>query len=81
GVGPKTIRALALLSDVIYGARPSFHDPMVYSFAHGGKDGHPYPVNREVYDRTIAILERAIRKARLGQREETEALRRLSRYF
>jgi len=81
GVGPKTIRALALLSDVIYGARPSFHDPVVYSFAHGGKDGHPYPVNREIYDRTITVLERAIKKARLGQREETEALRRLGRYF
>jgi len=81
GVGPKTIRALALLSDVIYGARPSFHDPVVYSFAHGGKDGHPYPVNRELYDRTITVLERAIKKARLGQREETEALRRLGRYF
>lgn len=81
GVGPKTIRALALLSDVIYGARPSFRDPVVYSFAHGGKDGHPYPVNREVYDRTISVLERAIKKAKLGQREETEALRRLGRYF
>ncbi len=81
GVGPKTIRALALLSDVIYGARPSFRDPAVYSFAHGGKDGHPYPVNREVYDRTISVLERAIKKAKLGQREETEALRRLGRYF
>jgi len=81
GVGPKTIRALALLSDVIYGARPSFQDPAVYSFAHGGKDGHPYPVNREIYDRTTAVLERAIKKAKLGQREEAEALRRLGRYF
>jgi len=81
GVGPKTIRALALLSDVIYGARPSFCDPAVYSFAHGGKDGHPYPVNRKLYDRTIDLLERAIKKAKLGQREEAEALKRLGRYF
>ncbi len=81
GVGSKTIRALALVGDVLYGARPSFQDPRVYSFAHGGKDGHPYPVNRKVYDRSILVLERAIRSAKLGRRQELEALRRLSALF
>lgn len=78
GVGPKTIRALALLSELIYGARPSFKDPARYSFAHGGKDGHPYPVDRKTYDRSIEILRKAVKKAKLGNREKLEALHRLS---
>jgi hypothetical protein len=53
GVGPKTIRALALVSEVIYGANPSYEDPARYSFAHGGKDATPYPVDCEIYDQTI----------------------------
>ena len=81
GVGAKTIRALALVADVLYGARPSFEDPRVYSFAHGGKDGHPYPVNRAVYDTSITVLERAIRSAGLGRSEQLRALRRLSLLF
>ena len=56
GVGPKTIRALALVGEVIYGAQPSYEDPARYSFAHGGKDAVPYPVDRKTYDRTIEIL-------------------------
>ena len=79
GVGPKTIRALSLLSELVYGARVSFRDPVRYSFAHGGKDGHPYLVDRAVYDRSIEAMERAIRQAKLGQRERLEAFRRLGR--
>ena len=65
GVGPATVRALALLSELLYDAKPSFEDPARFSFAHGGKDGHPYPVNRIVYDKTIYLLEEAIRRAKI----------------
>ncbi len=77
GVGAKTVRALALVAEVVYGAQSSFGDPARFSYAHGGKDGHPYPVDRSTYDRTITVLERAVRKARLGDRDELAALRRL----
>ena len=65
GVGPATVRALALLSELLHDAKPSFEDPARFSFAHGGKDGHPYPVNRIVYDKTIYLLEEAIRRAKI----------------
>jgi hypothetical protein len=79
GVGPKTVRALALVSEVVYGAPASYRDPARYSYAHGGKDGHPFPVDRDTYDRTVEALKRAVERARLGQRETLDALRRLSR--
>jgi len=79
GVGPKTIRSLSLIAELVYGACPSFRDPARFSFAHGGKDGHPYPVDREIYDRSISLLEKAIRRARIGQRDRVDALRRLNR--
>jgi hypothetical protein len=60
GMGPKTIRALSLVSEVIYGAKPSFEDPARYTFAHGGKDGTPYPVDRQTYDETIKIFNKAL---------------------
>lgn len=78
GVGPKTLRALSLISELIHGVRPSFRDPARFSFAHGGKDGHPYPVDRKVYDETIEILGGAVEKARIGGREKVDALRRLT---
>ena len=78
GVGPKAIRALSLLSELVYGAPLSFRDPARFSFAHGGKDGFPYPVDRPNYDRSIQAMRRAIEKARLGRREEIETFRRLS---
>ncbi len=78
GVGPKTIRALSLMAELLYGAKPSFRDPVRFSFAHGGKDGHPYPVDREGYDRSIAILEEATRRAKVGEKERLAALRRLA---
>jgi len=81
GVGPATIRALALASELIYGAPASRRDPARYSYAHGGKDGHPYPIDRETYDRTVQALKRAVMRARLGRRESMEALRRLSLFL
>lgn len=81
GVGAKTLRALSLIAELIYGKAPSFADPARYSFAHGGKDGTPYPVDRALYDRSIESLARAIRRARLGQTEELQAFKRLERVF
>ncbi len=81
GVGAGAVRALSLMADVIYGARPSFEDPAVYSYAHGGKDGYPYPVSRTDYDRSIEVLERAIKNAKLGRNDEFRALQRLSVLF
>ena len=77
GVGPKTVRALALVGEVIYGASPSYEDPARYSFAHGGKDGTPYPVDRKTFDQTIRILGRAVQKTRLSPDEKRKALGRL----
>ncbi len=79
GVGPKTIRALSLISELVYGVAPSYRDPARYSFAHGGKDGIPYPVDRETYDRSIELLRKAINRAKLGLGEKNKALKRLSR--
>jgi len=80
GVGPKTLRALSLISELIYGVKSSFRDPARFSFAHGGKDGHPYPVDRNVYDQTIEVLKGAIDQARVGDREKIEAIRRLKHF-
>ena len=80
GVGPKSLRALSLISELVCGVEPSFRDPTRFSFAHGGKDGHPYPVDRRVYDKTIEILKGAIDKAKVGDREKIEAIQRL-RHF
>ncbi len=77
GVGPKTLRALALVAEVVYGAKPSYEDPARYSFAHGGKDGTPYFVDRPTYDETIAVLGAAVRKARIPAQDKQEALGRL----
>jgi hypothetical protein len=81
GVGPKTIRALALVSEVIYGEKPSFRDPARFSFAHGGKDGTPYPVDRKVYDFTIEFLSKSLNKAQIGGSERREAFARLTNFF
>jgi hypothetical protein len=79
GVGPKTIRALSLIAEIIYGVAPSYRDPARYSFAHGGKDGIPYPVDRQNYDRSIEILARSINRARLTVTEKRDILARLQR--
>lgn len=80
GVGPKTIRALALISELVYGARASWRDPVKFSYAHGGKDGVPYPVNRKRYDASIRTLREAIEMAKIGRREKLEALKRLQEF-
>jgi hypothetical protein len=77
GVGPKTIRALSLVSEIIYGAKPSYEDPARYSFAHGGKDGTPTNIDFFTLSQTIQILEKAIKKAKIENRERTSALKRL----
>lgn len=76
GVGPMTVRALSLVSELIYGAKPSYQDPARYSFAFGGKDGVPHPVNRGVYDKTLDIIEKGIKKSQLDNREKRSALKR-----
>ncbi len=81
GVGPKTLRALSLLSELIYGKPPSFNDPARFSFAHGGKDGTPYPVDQKTYDRTVEIMKKAITASRLGNREKLDTIKRLAGYF
>ena len=81
GVGPKALRALSLVADLVYGVASSRRDPALYSFAHGGKDGHPYPVNRENYDHTVHFLTEALRRAKVGEDERLKALRRLPRMW
>ncbi|KPJ57831.1 MAG: hypothetical protein AMJ42_04325, partial [Deltaproteobacteria bacterium DG_8] len=80
GVGPKTIRALSLLSEIVYGAKPSFRDPARFSFSHGGKDGHPYPVDKNVYDFSIEFLRKCINNAKINNQEKREAFKRLSKF-
>jgi hypothetical protein len=77
GVGARTLLALALVAEVVHGAPSRFADPARFSLAHGGKDGHPFPVPLDVCDRTIAVLKRAVARARLGDGERLAALRRL----
>jgi len=77
GVGARTVRALALVAEVVHGAPCRFSDPARFSLAHGGKDRHPYPVPTRVYDHTIAVMKSAVVKAKLGREEELAAIRRL----
>ncbi|MGI9544123.1 MAG: DUF763 domain-containing protein [Cyclobacteriaceae bacterium] len=77
GVGPRTIQSLTLVSEVIYGTPSRFSDPARFSFAHGGKDGHPFPVPTKVYDQTIDHLNNAINRAKIGLTDKTKALKKL----
>ncbi len=77
GIGPKTIRALSLVSEIIYGAKPSYKDPARYSFAHGGKDGTPYFPKPEELDQTIRLLEKGILKSQISNSEKNKAYQRL----
>lgn len=77
GVGPKTVRSLSLISELLYEAKPSFRDPVRFSFAHGGKDGYPYPVDRGNYDLSIDFLKKAVDQAKIGRTEKLKALKRL----
>lgn len=78
GLGPRTLQSLALVSEVIHGTPSRFKDPARFSFAHGGKDGHPFPVPTKVYDETIGVLQTAIHKSKLGNNEKNEAIKRLT---
>ena len=78
GLGPKSLRALALTAEVIYGARASTRDPARFAFAHGGKDGTPHPVDRATYDITIDVLNQALIRAKVDRSERIRALKRLA---
>jgi len=80
GVGPATVRGLALVAELVYGEKPSWKDPVKYSFAYGGKDGVPYPVNRRSMDESIRILKQAIQEAKVGNKEKMLSLQRLRRF-
>ncbi|MCX2474381.1 DUF763 domain-containing protein [Pedobacter sp. MC2016-05] len=77
GVGPRTLQSLALVGEVIYGTPSRFSDPARYSFAHGGKDGHPFPVPVNVYDETISVLQNAVEKAKIGNADKQQAIKSL----
>ncbi|MDW8034149.1 MAG: DUF763 domain-containing protein [Nitrososphaerota archaeon] len=81
GMGAKTVRALALISNLVFGAEVSWRDPVKYSFAHGGKDGHPYPVDKSTYDESIEILEDTIKQAKLNDKEKMDVLKNLKEFF
>lgn len=78
GVGPRTIQSLALVSEVIHGTPTRFTDPARFSFAHGGKDGHPFPVPTKIYDETITILKNSVEKAKIGDTDKQEAIKNLT---
>jgi len=80
GVGPATVRGLALIAELIYGEKPSWKDPVKYSFAYGGKDGVPYPVDRRAMDESIQMLKQAIQEAHVGDGEKVRSLQRLRRF-
>jgi hypothetical protein len=77
GLGPRTLQSLALIAEVVHGAPSRFADPARFSFAHGGKDGHPFPVPLKTYDDSLSVLRRALQSARLGDTEKLEGFRRL----
>jgi hypothetical protein len=79
-IGPRTIRALSLVSEIIYGAKPSYQDPARYSFSVGGKDGTPFPVDRSVYDKTLEIMEKGIKKSPISLDEKEKAFQRLDSF-
>jgi hypothetical protein len=79
GIGAKGLRALSLVAELTYGEVASVRDPVSYSFAHGGKDGHPFPVDRTTYDSTVESLRVAVHEAACGRAEKVGALKRLAR--
>jgi uncharacterized protein len=79
-LGPRTLQSLALVAEVIHGTPTRFEDPARFSFAHGGKDGHPFPVPLKTYDASISVLRRALDRARLGDPDRLDGLKRLDRF-
>lgn len=80
GVGPATVRGLALIAELIYGNKPSWKDPVKYSFAYGGKDGVPYPVDRKAMDESIQILRQAVEEAKIGGKQKMRSLQKLRQF-
>lgn len=80
GVGPATVRGLALVAELVYGDEPSWEDPVKFSFAYGGKDGVPFPVDRKSMDESITILKKAVEDARVGEKEKLRSLQNLRRF-
>lgn len=80
GVGPRTVQSLTLVSEVIHGTPSRFKDPARFSFAHGGKDGHPFPVPTKTYDEVISTLQKAVQQSKLGQTEKAEAVKKLHQF-
>ena len=78
GVGPATVRGLALIAELMYGEKPSWQDPVKYSFCLGGKDGVPFPVDRKSYDEIIEFFQNTVKRAKIGDKEQINALKRLS---
>ena len=78
GMGPRTLQSMALVSEVIHGTTTRFKDPARFAFAHGGKDGHPFPVPVTVYDETISTLQHAVQKAKIGQSDKLQAIKKLT---
>jgi hypothetical protein len=79
-LGPRTLQSLALVAEVVHGAPTQFSDPARFSFAHGGKDGHPFPVPLAIYDESIAVLRKGLDAAKLGDRDKLDGMARLERY-
>lgn len=79
-MGPATVRGLALVAELIYGEEPSWEDPVKFSYAYGGKDGVPFPVDRKAMDESISILKKAVEEARVGEREKLRGLANLRRF-
>jgi uncharacterized protein len=80
GFGPKSLRALTLLAELVHGARASTRDPARFAFAHVGKDGTPFPVDRQTYDQTIELLPGALDRARVDHSDRSHALKRLAAF-
>ena len=79
GMGPKTLRGLAFVSEFTFGEPPSYKDPVKFSFAFGGKDGVPFPVEREAMDEVTSILKQAVEESKLGKKDRIELLKRISK--
>jgi hypothetical protein len=79
-VGPATVRGLALVSELVYGDAPSWEDPVKFSFAYGGKDGVPFPVDRKAMDESIEILKQTVQESKVGDKEKLQSLQRLRQF-
>jgi uncharacterized protein len=79
-LGARTLQSLALVAEVVHGTPTRFEDPARFSFAHGGKDGHPFPVPLETYDATMAVLRGGLDRAKLGHTDKLDGMRRLDRF-